>query len=298
MFVYYGISYALNGLLSRKKILLGLLAAILVYGLSLLFLYLLTYGWMRPDGIYKDYFTSSPAFHTAKFMQTYLKLTGSFSIFAFLGYLYRQRLNAFQKQQQEQFLRKQFEYETLAQQVSPHLLANVFLDLERELKTDRPDLGRDIADLYVLMRHYMSSSLPGRRSTVLLKDEIDASKKFISLQERFRARESSLIWEIRGNTNSAVIPSTGLLTLIENIFKHGDPFDPEDPPRIRVEVLRDYYQVTASNSFHGQNSESITRHGIGLKNLQKRLEFAFDENVEFGCSIRQRSFRVHFKVNL
>src|SRR5690606_35312598 len=113
---------------------------LMTYSIMFLLLYGTTYGWGNFNGLYRDYFTNRAAFEWRKFMQTYLLLISNFSVFAILNYQYRLRLRANQKEQEQRVRRRRYEYTVLSQQVSPHLLANVFQSLQHQLRNDFPEL--------------------------------------------------------------------------------------------------------------------------------------------------------------
>lgn len=295
--IYYGISYSLNVHLYNKRYILAILIAFLIYGITFIGIYLLTHGWPSSIGLYADYFTSKPNFSLRKFLQNYLKLIGNFSIFAFLGYQYRLKLLSMEQQQQEHEWRRRYEYTTLTQQVSPHLLANIFQSLERQLSEVRPELRKRIVELYSVMRYFMDSTRPEERISVLLEQEIQATKQFISIYDSFSSRKSIFYWQVTGNIEGTFIPSTGLITLVSNVFKHGDPYDRFQPATIQVCVQRDQFKIIVSNKVRLAKA-SLESHGVGLENLRGRLEYAYNGNFKLNHSLKDGTFQVHLIVNL
>lgn len=295
MFVYYGVSHSLNVYLYNRRYVGAILMLLFIYGVVFLTVYFLTYGWGGASGLYSDYFTASSNFDGRKFMQSFLMLIGNFSIFAFLEYQYRLKIRSNQRAQAERMWRQRYEYTTLAQQVSPHLLANVFQSLEHQLNKVPPALGKQIDGLYKLMQYFMNSSLPDGPSSVILAEEIQATRRFIDIYEELYSKKSSFIWEVKGNTQGATIPATGLVTLVSNVFKHGDPFNSSTPPTIRVSVNREGYTLFVSNQVTPRKKIQES-HGVGIENLRRRLEYVFAKKFKLVHSSVGGNYHVHLAV--
>jgi sensor histidine kinase YesM len=96
-------------------------------------------------------------------------------------------------------------------------------------------------------------------------------------------REPTFRWELSGELSGAVVPPTTLLTLVENVFKHGDPYCPCLPPQIRVSVGRDLCTISVSNTC-SKGKPTPDGHGLGLANLRKRLHHVFQNRYQMVCS--------------
>lgn len=295
MFVYYGVSYSLNVHFNNRRYVGAIRILLFVYGIAFLTVYFSTYGWGGGFGFYSEYLTAGSNFDWRKFMQSFLMLIGNFSIFAFLEYQYRLKVRSNQREQAERMWRQRYEYITLAQQVSPHLLANVFQSLEHQLSKIPPELGKQIDELYNLMQYFMNSSLPDGPSSVILAEEIQATQRYIGIYEELYAKKSSFIWEITGNTGGATIPATGLVTLVSNVFKHGDPFNSSTPPTIRISVNRGGYTLSVSNRVTPRKNLQES-HGVGIENLRRRLEYVFAEKFKLVNSLVDGNYQVHLAV--
>ncbi|WP_099371181.1 histidine kinase [Sphingobacterium sp. 1.A.5] len=284
LLVYYGVGHALGTHFSRGRYAAAAGLVLAVYLAAFLGMLSLTHGVASHLGLFSEYFTSSPQFSMGKFLQNYLKLIGNFSIFAALGHQYRTKLASMEKEGRERESRLRFEYAALAQQVSPHLLANLFQSLDRQMSGGVPEQVRSgVMDLYGLMLHYMRASLPEGSRTVLLSEELGACRRFIQVNSSMSGREPTFRWELSGELSGAVVPPTTLLTLVENVFKHGDPYCPCLPPQIRVSVGRDLCTISVSNTC-SKGKPTPDGHGLGLANLRKRLHHVFQNRYQMVCS--------------
>lgn len=293
--IYYGVSYSLNVHLYHKRYLRAILTVFLVYGITFLGVYLSTHGWAARAALYSDYLSPSSSFNFQQLTQSFLLLVGNFSFFAFLGYQYRLKLVAIKKKQEERTKRERYEYTMLAEQVSPHLLANVFQLLEHQLKDLRLDAKDQVFELYNLMLYFMNSSRADGPASVLLADEIQATRRFIAIYERLAEQESAFQWEITGNTLGATIPATGLVTLVSNVFKHGDPFNPCYPPTVQVSVDRNGYTLVVCNKVTPRE-KTQTSHGLGIDNLRRRLDYVFGDKFKLNNVLDGENYKVHLTV--
>ncbi|COW84680.1 Uncharacterised protein [Mycobacterium tuberculosis] len=92
-----------------------------------------------------------------------------------------------------------------------------------------------------------------------------------------------------------MVPPTTLLTLVENVFKHGDPYSPGRPPQIRVSVGRDLCSISVSNTYRKGNPLS-NGHGLGLTNLRKRLHHVFQNRCQMVCSCHKGVHSVDIRI--
>ena len=68
------------------------------------------------------------------------------------------------------------------------------------------------------------------------------------------------------------------ISLVENAFKHG--VSPTEPSFISIHIEADQQQITCDirNSNHPKTASDRSGHGIGLKQVQRRLELAYPKH--------------------
>lgn len=279
MFVYYGISHALNVLLFNRRYLAAALTASAVYALAFAVLYLLSHPSSHWGSAFDEYMTGGD-FKLRMFAQTYLRLVGNFTIFALLGYQFRLRDIWKGRENRERSKRRRYEYTVLAHQVSPHMLANAFQSLDGQLARTLPQMRRAVLELYSLMNHFMASCDPNAPRTVLLSDEIRAARQFIAVEQGISGRSDGFLWELSGDMGSASVPATTLITLVGNVFKHGGISGEGPRGRISIRAGRDGFGIRVVNPLGGPAEGRQQGHGTGLANLRGRLEFVFGNNFE------------------
>jgi two-component system, LytTR family, sensor kinase len=166
----------------------------------------------------------------------------------------------------------QTELKFLRTQINPHFLHNTLNSFyARSLPFSR-ELADSILTLSEMMRYALeeTNTADGK---VLLKDEIEHVRKVIKLNQfRFRNR-LPIQMEVTGALDGYTITPFIIITLVENIFKHGDLSHNLSPVRILIDIdngkLRYYSENKKKTGPTGLST------GIGLDNLQKRLQITY-----------------------
>ena len=168
---------------------------------------------------------------------------------------------------------KEVELNLLKSQVNPHFLFNALnciygLSLEKSAQT--PKVIMQLSEIldYILYRC---------NKKVLLSDELKQIENYTAIQKVRFGKTLQLLIE-NNNSKDFEIEPLVLLTLVENAFKHGKP---NSNGVLLVEVL-----VQSSESFLFKIKNTIDpvmaarTKGIGLTNLQRRLELLYANNYE------------------
>ena len=154
----------------------------------------------------------------------------------------------------------------LRAQINPHFLFNT-LNSVYALAIKRSDqTAPAIMQLSGLMRYHLDGNEERPRS--LLK-ELEVIENYIDLQRLRLPRNFKVDFRVDGDTGGSQLPPLLLLPLIENAFKHG-----ADHIVILVSVNDRKLTLTTENGLN--TYPDAPKSGIGLVNLQKRLNFLFD----------------------
>lgn len=182
----------------------------------------------------------------------------------------------------------------LKSQINPHFLHNTLNSFYSRSLPVSKELADGILTLSEIMRYALgeSNSVDGK---VLLKDEIEHVRNVIRINQ-FRFRNNLQIdLEVRGVINGATILPFVLITLVENIFKHGDLTDADHPIKILVEVQGDNLRYYSRNKKKSGPRELST--GIGLDNIKKRLDLVYGENYGLQISDEADFYTTELVIN-
>jgi len=191
---------------------------------------------------------------------------------------------------------REAELKLLRAQIHPHFLFNTLNNLyglTLEKSDLAPELVLKLSDLIDYMLYKCN------KSKVMLSDELNHLKNYVEI-ERIRYGEKVKIdFQIEGDPDGLEIAPMLLLAFFENAFKHGVSKSLKKP-FVHVQLRMDQASIhlNVQNSYQPQNSlqEDYT-HGIGLKNVKKRLELIYPEH-SLRIESKANTFEIDLKLNL
>jgi LytS/YehU family sensor histidine kinase len=155
------------------------------------------------------------------------------------------------------------------------------------------ELADGILTLSEMMRYALGEAYTGD-GKVLLHDEIEHLRNFIKMNQ-FRFRSNlNIHLEVKGDPSGAVIIPFVLITLTENIFKHGDLSDPMDPVIVRIDIREDNLSYYGRNKKKTGPKELST--GIGLDNVRKRLQLTYGSAFSMNVKEDQQWYETDLKI--
>ena len=166
------------------------------------------------------------------------------------------------------------ELKTLRNQINPHFLLNTLNNIYALTAIDTTRAQDAIQQLSKLLRHLLYDY---EQPTVPLQNEVEFLENYISLMKiRLpQAVEVKSQFTVR-NPQLEVAPLI-FISLVENAFKHG--VSPTEPSFIHVSIEGAEHTITCdiSNSNHPKTASDHSGHGIGLQQVQRRLDLAYPD---------------------
>lgn len=184
------------------------------------------------------------------------------------------------------------EKDFLRAQINPHLLFNT-LNFIKYAAKKKPE---NVEEAVLTLADIMTFSLNDNHTEyVAIGTEVTQITNVIRLNQlRFEERlQMEFFTEIADN-NRPIIPIV-LLTLTENIFKHGELLKPASPALVKIT------STDKSLSFYSINLCSFSRpiekaQNHGLKNITARLETYYPGNYQFNYGIDGSMFTVNLII--
>lgn len=162
----------------------------------------------------------------------------------------------------------------LQNQVSPHLLFNSLNFIYYAVYRLSERAGKGILLLSDLLRY--SLTVGGNKQLADLSEEIQQVEQLIEL-DRMRFKEKRyLIFKKEGHVSDQKIVPLALLTLVENMIKHGECGDPDWPATVSLVTDANKLSIKTVNKKRKNNPFHTT--GIGLQNLNKRLRNTYNDH--------------------
>lgn len=192
---------------------------------------------------------------------------------------------------EKELIRSNYNY--LKAQVNPRLLFNVLTFLHNKTKKTSEKAANAILVLSEMM-HYSLTDLD-KKDVVLVSEEVEQVKNLIYLNQlRFDNKIYIDILCSREAAKLKIIPLL-LLTLVENMFKHGNLSVSGDKALISIYIEEGVLHIKTMNLL------AINRngggHNSGLENIKKRLELAYGKTSSIACTIDNKNcFMAEIKI--
>ena len=187
------------------------------------------------------------------------------------------------------------ELSNLRNQINPHFLLNTLNNIYALTAFDAPKAQEAIQELSKMLRHILYDY---QQPTVPLKDEIEFLQNYINLM-RIRLPQSvevSSRFDV-ANSDLEIAPML-FISLIENAFKHG--VSPIEPSFIHITLDADEQQIVCDirNSNHPKTAGDHSGHGIGLQQVQRRLELSYYDNYSWQRGVSDDGKTYYSKIVL
>lgn len=183
------------------------------------------------------------------------------------------------------------EKDFLRAQINPHLLFNTLTFIRNASKNNPDNVAVAIAALTELMEYALEDS---KSELVPLVREIAQMENLIKLNRLRFEHLLNLNYTKDVQNGGAMILPIVLLTLVENMFKHGIMNDPAHPAVIEVSSIGSEIRFRTSNLAKATNK--IAGQQSGLRNVKARLEHAYPNNYEFNYGQNENYFQAQLKI--
>jgi two-component system, LytTR family, sensor histidine kinase AlgZ len=190
-------------------------------------------------------------------------------------------------------LARDAELKALKAQINPHFLFNSLNSISALTSID-PGRARDMC---VLLGDFLRLTLGlGEKTSVRFSEELDLLQKYMAIEKvRFgdRLRMEQTIQE---DSKVCLLPPLLLQPLVENAVKHGIAGLPEGGEiRLAVERQNGRLAIVVENSW---DPEAPPRRsgGMGLRNVQKRLEARYGKDASLLVNTEGELFQVKLSL--
>jgi hypothetical protein len=185
------------------------------------------------------------------------------------------------------------ELSLLKNQIQPHFFFNTLNSLYALCIDEPQKAGKSILGLAEVMDYILYRS---SNALIALEEEMKIVEQYIALEElRFDDRLDIEV-NVAAEAQAVLIPPVTLLSLVENSFKHGlHEINTKALLSIAIRVIDNELEILVINSAPETLSATEDQPGIGLKNIQRRLELIFD-TFTFETVSENDQFKVLLKI--
>ena len=186
--------------------------------------------------------------------------------------LARKWVTAEQKLRESETARIQSELKNLRSQINPHFLLNTLNNIYALTAIDQTRAQNAIQQLSKMLRHLLYDN---QEREVTLADEMQFIENYIALMKIRLSQNVEVTFHRQVALPGIKVAPLIFISLIENAFKHG--VSPVEPSFVHISITATEHNITCQieNSNHPKSRDDRSGHGIGLSQVQRRLDLSY-----------------------
>lgn len=251
--------------------------------------------------IYQIYFPNSVSASAGFF--SFNVLYSIFNIYPVVGIVATIKLlkSWFHNQHKTQVLEKEkieSELKFLKAQIHPHFLFNTLNNLYA-LTLDKSDQAPDVVLKLSNLLDYMLYECNAPK--VPVEKELNIINNYLSLEKIRYGDELNIDFMKKGNNDGMEIAPMILLPFVENSFKHGLSKNLNNPwinIFIEFKGKEILFEVENNKVKDKEDGKDGYTEGIGLKNVNRRLELIYQKHYNLDIFDSEDKFKVKLKIQL
>ena len=182
----------------------------------------------------------------------------------------------------------------LKAQINPHFLFNALNYIFIKIRNDQPKTANSILELSEIIRFAVNSENGPDR--IELSRELEQVKKLINLYSLIQTDQNNILLNIQQATVDLKFIPLVLLTLSENVFKHGNLGVKDCPAKIKISRDNEKLYIETHNLINTGLNKSGNNYGV--KNIRQRLFIAYGDKAKFELATIGDIFVVKISINI
>lgn len=188
----------------------------------------------------------------------------------------------------------QLEGDYLRAQIRPHLLFNTLNFVKYAAKHSPAQSDEAILLLSDILSFSIRESHDGM---IPIAEELKQVENMIRLNQLRFSNKLQIDYTVQlGSEGIRILPII-LLTLVENVFKHGDLTQPDYPAHIQIHTKGETLHVITENLPNNSILPQLRPPGAGLKNIEMRLQEEYgDDGFHFQYGKEGRYYKASLQM--
>ncbi len=166
----------------------------------------------------------------------------------------------------------------LKSQVNPHFLFNTLNNIYSLIQIDQDKAQEAVHDLSGMLRYVLYDS---EKPSVPLTKETGFLKDYIKLMSMRCSSNVALDVSLPETGSDKYVAPLLFIPLVENAFKHGISTSEPSSIKIALKEEGEYVSFLVENTSFPKNDSDRSGSGIGVKNLQRRLDMLYPGQYTF-----------------
>ena len=182
------------------------------------------------------------------------------------------------------------ELNALKAQINPHFLYNSLNSISALTSID----ATRAREMCVLLADFLRMTLGlGEKPLIPLREELDLLDRYCAIEKVRFGDRLQVQKEVDDGAKNCLLPPLLLQPLFENAVVHGISQLPEGGfVSLKAGLLRDKVSLIVENSWDPEAVSSRKKNGVGLRNVQRRLEARYGKDAHMDVQTEERLFRV------
>ncbi len=165
----------------------------------------------------------------------------------------------------------------LRAQINPHFLYNCLNFFYSETLEKHPYVADGILMLSDIMR-YSLKDYSHNNGLTELSEEIEHIENVVNIHQMRFVGSLHIKIKVEGHPEGKLIAPMVLITLVENVFKHGDLHDSNHPAIIHCKIDEAKKNILLSTFNKKKTGSREPSTGIGLANIEQRLQSLYPDS--------------------
>ena len=188
------------------------------------------------------------------------------------------------------------ELQNLKSQLNPHFLFNTLNNIYSLIGLDAARAQQSVHELSRMLRYVLYDS---SRPLVPLREEMDFLRNYVELMRLRVPRQVDVQVSLPDAPPAVQVAPLLFISLVENAFKHGVSSD--GPSYVHISIEEDGAHLTCrieNSLFPKAEGQDRSGSGIGLKNLERRLELIYPGRHTFQHGAVGNAYMSYLEVDL
>lgn len=229
-------------------------------------------------------------------INTFLRNILFIGIFLFIGVTYRYIIDRYLNEKIRHKLETEklkTELDFLRAQVNPHFLFNTLNNIYALAYKGSGNTADYIMKLADILRYMLYESNAER---VFVSTEIHFLNLLLSLHQLRIDGTMKLKFSVSGNLDKYCIAPLILISLVENVIKHGILNDEDNPAVINISIENDELKLYTRNKIDRASENELV--GIGLTNMKRRMELLYSGKHKLVIDDDNLFYKVNLSLQL
>jgi two-component system sensor histidine kinase AlgZ len=186
------------------------------------------------------------------------------------------------------------ELSALKAQINPHFLYNSLNSISALTSID-PGLAREMC---VLLADFLRMTLGlGEKPLIPLQEELDLLDRYCAIEKVRFGDRLQIQKEVQDGAATCLMPPLLLQPLFENAVVHGISQLPEGGyVSLKAGCDQNRISLIVENSWDPEAVSARKKNGVGLKNVQRRLEARYGKDAHIDVKTEEHLFRVSVSI--